>query len=275
MPLMWGTDRGHSQCCSRGLRSEGTINGQDGRLVRKGNWLVCEPTLANDAQALQYARVEAYRRYDVARDRLDDLLPRLKYRYQQVANQVTYDSWAGEFDQFRPRYDAAVATLKSVYEEFEEKIVAALVEVQAVDAKVRRLARAKPYHLPQANGDERNLPEVELAARGLRGVAAGCSLVKDMKLPAFAEPNRLAWPPPQPSLAVEVAMQVAVMRRHPGAEWSKEIEERNRALAETSREHMERQAVAREQRFKEEQERERAVDEQRRHELRRATGWSV
>jgi hypothetical protein len=41
-----------------------TINGQDGRLVRKGNWLVCQPTRANDTQSLQDARAEAYRLYD-------------------------------------------------------------------------------------------------------------------------------------------------------------------------------------------------------------------
>jgi hypothetical protein len=63
MPLMWGTDRGHSQCCSRGLRSEGTINGQDGRLVCKGNWLICEP-MGRDAMPVQDARAEAYRLYD-------------------------------------------------------------------------------------------------------------------------------------------------------------------------------------------------------------------
>jgi hypothetical protein len=49
---------------SAGEGSRCTINGQDGRLVRKGNWLVCEPTRANDAQSLQDARAEAYRLYD-------------------------------------------------------------------------------------------------------------------------------------------------------------------------------------------------------------------
>jgi hypothetical protein len=218
-------------------------------------------------EALEAARFE--------RDRLCTLLPRLKQRYQQVANQETYDHWATEFDQFVPRYDVAVATLKSVYEGFEAKIVAALVEAQAVDTEARRLARAKPYHLLQTNNDGRNLPEVELAARGLAGVAPGCSIVKDMKLPAFAEPNRLAWPPPQPSLAVEVAKQIAVMRRHPGADWYKETGERDRAIAAASREHMGRQIREREQRFYEQQERERAADEQRCDALRRATGWPL
>jgi hypothetical protein len=198
-----------------------------------------------------------------------------KHRCQQVAAQEHYDRWAIEFDQLVPRYNGAVANLESVYEEYEEKIVAALVEAQAVDAEVRRLANAKPYHLPQTNNDGRDLPKVELAARGLAGVAPGCSLMTDLKLPKFNSVNELAWPPPQPSIAVEVAMQVATMTRHPGANWWKEIEERNRATAAEGRRHMAQQAAEREQRFKEQQERERAADEQRRVELRRATGWPV
>jgi hypothetical protein len=230
-----------------------------------------DPLASPDAKAAREASQEA----EFARDRLCALLPRLKQRCQQVANQEHYDRWAAEFDQFLPRYGAAVAQLKTVYEDFEEQIVAALVEAQAVDAEVHRLARSKPYHLPQTNGDGRNLPKVELAARGLAGVAPGCSLMTDIKLPKFNSVNELAWPPPQPSMAVEVAMHVAAMRRHPGAHWHKDLEERNRALAEESRERAARQAAEREQRFKEQQERERAADAQRREALHRATGWPV
>ena len=198
-----------------------------------------------------------------------------KHRCQQVAAQEHYDRWAIEFDQLVPRYNGAVANLESVYEEYEEKIVAALVEAQAVDAEVRRLANAKPYHLPQTNNDGRDLPKVELAARGLAGVAPGCSLMTDLKLPKFNSVNELAWPPPQPNMAVEMAMHVAAITRHPGADWHKELEERNRALAEESRERGAREATEREQHFKEQQERERAADEQRRIERYRALGWPV
>jgi hypothetical protein len=46
-----------------GEGSRCTINGQDGCLVRKGNWLVCEP-VRQDAMSAQDARAEAYRLYD-------------------------------------------------------------------------------------------------------------------------------------------------------------------------------------------------------------------
>jgi hypothetical protein len=160
-------------------------------------------------------------------------------------------------------------------EEFEEKIVGTVVEAQAVDAEARRLGSAKPHHLPQANTDGRSLPEVELAARGLAGVAPGCSLMTDLKLPKFNSVNELAWPPPPPNMAVEVAMHLAAITRHPGADWHKELKERNRAAAEESRERAVRQAAEREQNFKEQQERERAAAEKRRLERYRALGWPV
>jgi hypothetical protein len=81
---------------------------------------------------------------------------------------------------------------------------------------------------------------------------------------------------PQPNIAVEMARQVAVIAAHPGANWWKATEERNRAAAAAeSRERAARQAAEREQRFKEQQERERAADEQRRIERHRALGWPV
>jgi hypothetical protein len=229
------------------------------------------PLTSPDARAAR----ETLKAAEFACERLQALLPRLKQRYQQVAGQETYNSWAAEFDQFLPRYDVAVTNLKSVYEEFEAKIVSALVEAQAVDAEAHRLAGSKPHHLPQTNGDGRHLPKVELAARGLAGVAPGCSLMTDLKLPKFNSVNELAWPPPQPNMAVEVAMHVAAITRHPGADWHKELEARNRAIAEENRERAAREAAERGQRFKEQQERERAADEQRRDALRRATGWRV
>jgi hypothetical protein len=73
---------------------------------------------------------------------------------------------------------------------------------------------------------------------------------------------------------VEVALALAAAPP-PRANWWKEIEQRDRATAAESREHMARQAAAREQRFKDQQERERVADEERRIERHRALGWPV
>jgi hypothetical protein len=229
-----------------------------------------DPLASPDAKAAR----ETLKSAEFACERLQALLPRLKQRCQQVAGQEHYDRWATEFDQLVPRYAAAVEQLKSVCKEYEPKLIAALVEAQAVDAEVHRLAGSKPYHLPQTNNDGRNLPEVELAAREIAGTVPGCSLMTDLKLPKFNSANELAWPPPQPNIAVQVAATLPI-RRHPGADWYKEIAERDRVIAEASREHVARQTREREQRFKEQQEHERAADEQWRLEQRRATGWPV
>jgi hypothetical protein len=230
-----------------------------------------DPLASPDAKAAH----ELLKTAEFSCERLQALLPRLRQRCQQVAGQEHYDRWAAELDQLVPRYAAAVEQLKSVCEAYEPQLITVLIEAQAVDAEVRRLANTKPFHLSQTNNDGRNLREVELAARGLAGVASGCSLVRDIKLPAFAESNRLAWPLPQPLIAVEVAKQVGAITAHPGANWWKAIEKRNRAVAEESRKPAARQAAEREQRFKEAQERERAADEQRRLERHRALGWPV
>lgn len=44
--------------------SQCTLNGQNGRLVREGNWLVCKPT-RTDAASIQDATSQAYADYDL------------------------------------------------------------------------------------------------------------------------------------------------------------------------------------------------------------------
>jgi hypothetical protein len=90
----------------------------------------------------------------------------------------------------------------------------------------------KPYDAPQANGDGCDLLTVEMAARGIAGIGPyGLSIMTDLTLPDFAEPTRLAWPPPTPSLAAQVAESV-IHRPHPGANWWQEREQQARAVRE-------------------------------------------
>ena len=138
-----------------------------------------------------------------AADRLRTMLPKLQAKYRVVAARETYAEWASTFEALVPKHAAAAAKLKAIYTEFEAQLVEVLREAKAVDAEVHRVANAKPHHLPQANGDGRNLPTVECAARGLPGVRSDFSLM-NMKLPAFDKPNQLAWPPYEVPLAVQV-----------------------------------------------------------------------
>jgi hypothetical protein len=63
-----------------------------------------DPLASRDAKAA----LEASDAAKFNRDRLQMLLPRLKQRYQQVADQEIYNSWAADYDQLLPRYSAAV-----------------------------------------------------------------------------------------------------------------------------------------------------------------------
>ena len=64
-----------------------------------------------------------------------------------------------------------------------------LKEIMIVDALAHEIMNRKPHDLPQSNGDGRNFPRLNLAARNLDGVALGCSIVADLRLPASPRPE--------------------------------------------------------------------------------------
>lgn len=182
-----------------------------------------------------------------AADRLRTMLPKLQAKYRVVAARETYAEWASTFEALVPKHAAAAAKLKAIYTEFEAQLVEVLREAKAVDAEVHRVANAKPHHLPQANGDGRNLPTVECAARGLPSVPADFSLM-NMKLPAFEKPNALAWPPYEVPLALQVMGSMVPVatdpRTYTGDWWRVRQEQAARARADQHREAQERQAEA-------------------------------
>jgi hypothetical protein len=113
-----------------------------------------------------------------------------------------------EFDRVQPRYAAAVEQLKAVYKQFEAALIPVLKEAQIVDRIVRELSNRKPTHLWLANNDGRTLPTVELAGRSFAGVAQGCTILTDLKMPAYDQNSTLAWPLPEPAWAIEVKAEV-------------------------------------------------------------------
>jgi hypothetical protein len=201
------------------------------KAVQKERERALDPSSVVDGVKAREAVVAA----EFLAQRLRKALPHLQARFQQVHLHERYSTWLAEFERVKPRHDAAVARLKAVYLEFEGKLVDALNEAQEVDAEVKNLSSVKPYDAPEANGDGRNLLTVEMVARGITGIGLhDHSIMKDLKLPDFGEPTKLAWPPPT-SLAVQVAASM-IQRPHPGANWASEREER----AQTMREEQER-----------------------------------
>jgi hypothetical protein len=100
-----------------------------------------------------------------AGERLRTQCPRLRHKYQQVADQERYDKWAAAFDPLKPRHAAAVARLREVWQRFAPELVAALTEARAVDAVVHDVMAWRPHELWQTNADGRILLTVERAAR--------------------------------------------------------------------------------------------------------------
>jgi hypothetical protein len=202
-----------------------------------------DPSLVVDAVKARETVVAA----EFLAQRLRKALPQLRARLQQVHLHERYSQWLAEFDRVKPKHGAAAARLRVVYLEFESKLVEALYEAQEVDAEVKHLMNVKPCDAPEANGDGCYLLTVEMAARGITGIGRhGLSIMKDLTLPDFSEPTKLAWPPPTVPLAVQIATS-AIHGPHPGANWWQVAEEEaRRAVRERQREAAEEEAKQRE-----------------------------
>jgi hypothetical protein len=75
-----------------------------------------------------------------------------------------------------------------------------------------------------------HLAEAELVARNTECFStANSSIAKSLQLPDFEHSAQLAWPPPKPSMAVQVATSM-IHHAHPGANWWQESKERARAM---------------------------------------------
>jgi hypothetical protein len=145
-------------------------------------------------------------------------------RLQQVHLHERYTRWVAEFERVKPRHDAAAARLMAIYLEVQGKLVDALNEAREVDAEVKRLSSAKPHDASEADGDGRHLHTVEMVARGITEIGLhGHSIMKDLRLPSFSDPAKLAWPPPAPSLAAQFAASM-IQPPHLGANWHQEAE---------------------------------------------------
>lgn len=201
-----------------------------------------DPTRSPDPAQARQAMEDA----EFAVQRLRSMRPRLQQRYERVADHEEYQSWAAQFDPLVPKHKAAAERLRAIYQQVVAELIPALAEARAVDAEVHRVANLKPYYNWNSNNDNRTLPTVEAAARGLSGVNPDYSLMQ-LKLPAFDEPNRLVWPPPEVPLAVQVAasmVSVGDPRLYTAEWWKVQAERAAAARAQAQREHQERQAKA-------------------------------
>ena len=116
--------------------------------------------------------------------------------------------------------------LRNIYPVFATKIPDLFTRIAANNAARSRLHQARPA------GCALHLAEAELVARNLECFStANPSIAKTLQLPDFEHSAQLAWPPPKPSLAVQVATSM-IQHAHPGGNWWQESDERARAMRE-------------------------------------------
>jgi predicted transcriptional regulator len=181
--------------------------------------MALDPALSPDPKAARAAMEDAA----FTRDRLKTLLPRLQARYQEVQAQEYLTQWRSDYEKLKVKRDGLAEELRTIYPEFETKIANLFTRIVANDAELSGLHQARP------GGVALHLLGAELVARDLeRFKATEPSITQELKLPTFAPGQRLAWPPPQPALAVMVAQSmVRTHDPHYTADWAAELEKDN------------------------------------------------
>jgi hypothetical protein len=165
---------------------------------------------------------------ELASARLRAAIPRLQERQQQAAAAEYERDWRSQYEKVKADRDKLSAEFAQSYPELVVRLADLLGRMAALDKEVSKVNRARP------TGVALHLLETELEARGLeRFTTAEPEIAKELKLPAFEHSAKLAWPPPQPNVAAQMAAQVAAMMtghedpRRYSSRWYEAVEEEN------------------------------------------------
>jgi hypothetical protein len=146
---------------------------------------------------------EAMQMVEFSRDRLRTALPRLQARLEQLQAEEYLTRWRSDYEKLKVKRDGLAEELRAIYPELETKITDLLTRIAANDAELSGLHQARPA------GVALHLLGAELVARDLeRFKATEPSIAQELKLPTFAPGQRLAWPPPQPTIAALYALSM-------------------------------------------------------------------
>ena len=133
-----------------------------------------------------------------ARDRLRTLLPRLQQQHKEAQEKEYVKRWRKDFERVEAKRDDEYAEL---YPQVVERLVDLLFRVEACDREALQVNCRSPA------GARAHLSNVELTARGIkRLLQPEIEIAKELRLPTFrrgANEPLLAWPPPQPNLALQ------------------------------------------------------------------------
>ena len=177
-----------------------------------------DPILSPDAGKARAAMEQAA----FTRDRLCNVLPRLQTKVTKAQRNEAHAKWVIEYEQVKVKRDAAAEKLRTKYPEAVATLVELLLDIEVVDREVTRVNDAGlPFLTDGSPYDARyaQLKSVELDARGLDHFGVhDLKILKDLALPSFTEPTKLAWPVQK---LVDWSSVVPVFR-HPGADWASE-----------------------------------------------------
>jgi hypothetical protein len=158
-----------------------------------------------------------------------------------VQEQEYLTQWRSEYEKLKVKRDELAEELRTIYPEFETRITDLFMRIAANDAELSRLHQARP------TGVALHLLGAELVARDLeRFKATEPSIAQELKLPTFAPGQRLAWPPPKPSMAALYATSMVPHRdARYSADWAAAQKEDNVRRAATEARWAEEEAARR------------------------------
>jgi hypothetical protein len=143
---------------------------------------------------------------EFAGDRSKAALPRLQARHREIDAAERYTSWRASYDDVVARQSALASELKVLYPAFEAAIIPLLNRIEEVDNEAIRLSFRKPLTADyQHHADGCEPRTVEQMARS----GGGLSIMKDMKLPAWAGNIVASWPPWRPMVSIAASYAIS------------------------------------------------------------------
>jgi hypothetical protein len=181
-----------------------------------------DPLASPDAAKARAAMEDAA----FTRDRLRNVLPRLQGRLTELHAAEYAARWEPDFEQVQAQRDELAQQYAGLYPKLAGQLVDLFERIEAVDKEVSRINGSAPP------GEHRRLRQTELVARGLDNFSrADPPIIKAVQLPDWTNSEKMIWPPPQPSLAVQVATSMTYGSQ-PGANWWQESKDRAQAMRE-------------------------------------------
>ena len=175
-----------------------------------------DPALSTDPAEARAAMEDA----TFTANRLRTLLPRLQRRHQEVVTAERLQQWRADYEIHKVKRDTLAEEFREAYPRAVSQLVDLLARMAANDAELSQL------HLRRAAGVSLHLRSAELEARNLESFSRDApSITTELRLPDWDHPPKMAWPPPQTSLAVLAAQGIAALP-HPGAHWWEGREQR-------------------------------------------------